>query len=81
MQHKKQDLKNVYLIVAKNIKRYRRLKRLTQKDLARLTGYSYDYIRRLEAPGCIKNFSIQTIYHIACVLDVDIGKLFIDDDI
>ncbi len=81
MQHKKQNLKDVYLTIAKNIKRYRKLKGLTQKDLAQISGYSYQYIRRVEALGCVKNFSIQTIYHIAYALDVDISKLFIDDNI
>lgn len=81
MEHKKQDLINVYLIIAKNIKKYRVLNKMTQQELAEKTGYSYAYIRRVEAPKCIKNFSIQTIYHISCALNIDISKLFDDVDI
>ncbi len=68
-------------MLAKNIRRYRRQNKLTQKQLAIKSGYSYAYIRRLEAPGCIKNFSIQTIYNLAKCLDIDIKQLFETDDI
>ena len=54
---------------------------MTQKELAIKSGYSYAYIRRLEAPGCIKNFSIQTIYNLARCLNIDIKQLFEDDNI
>ena len=49
---------------------------MTQKDLAIKSGYSYAYIRRVEGPKCIKNFSIQTIYRLAASLDIDIKQLF-----
>ena len=81
MDHNNKPTKDVYLIISRNIKKYRKIAQITQQELALKTGYSYAYIRRLEAPKCIKNFSIQTIYHIARALNVDIGKLFIDDDI
>lgn len=68
-------------MLAKNIKKYRRKSKLTQKELALKSGYSYAYIRRLEAPGCIKNFSIQTIYNLAKCLNIDIRQLFEEDDI
>ena len=72
---------NIYLVVAKNIRKYRRLRNMTQEDLAKKTGYSYSYIRRIEAPKCSKNFSIQTIYNISLVLEVPIKYLFDDKDI
>jgi len=72
---------NVYLVVAENIRKYRRLKNMSQKDLANKTGYSYSYIRRIEAPKCSKNFSIQTIYNISVALEVPIKYLFEDDNI
>ena len=68
--------KNIYLIISKNIKKYRKLKNLTQKQLADKSGYSYAYIRRIEGSNCIKNFSIQTIYNIAFALDIDVKNLF-----
>lgn len=49
---------------------------MTQKDLALKSNYSYAYIRRIEGPKCIKNFSIQTIHRLAEALDIDIKQLF-----
>jgi len=72
---------NIYIIVAKNIKKYRKINNMTQKDLAKKTGYSYSYIRRIEAPKCHKNFSIQTIHNISKALNVPIKYLFDNDSI
>ncbi len=77
----KNDLTDIYLIVAKNIKKYRKLAKMTQFELAKKTGYSYGYIRLVEAPKCIKKFSLESIYYIALALDIDIDKLFSSDDI
>ena len=49
---------------------------MTQKKLALKSGYSYAYIRRVEGPKCSKNFSIQTICHLAKTLDIDVKQLF-----
>lgn len=76
MLHRNVKLPDVYLIISKNIKKYRLKKGLTQKDLALKSGYSYAYIRRVEGPKCAKNFSIQTIYRLAKSLDIDIKQLF-----
>ena len=76
MLHRNVKLPDVYLIISKNIKKYRLKKGLTQKDLALKSGYSYAYIRRVEGPKCVKNFSIQTIYRLAKSLDIDIKQLF-----
>ena len=76
MLPKTNRLDNIYIKIAKNIKKYRLLNNMTQEDLASKTGYSYAYIRRLEGPQCIKNFSIQTIYEISKVLNIDIKQLF-----
>ena len=76
MLHRNVKLPDVYLIISKNIKKYRLKKGMTQKDLAIKSGYSYAYIRRVEGPKCVKNFSIQTIYRLAKSLDIDIKQLF-----
>lgn len=81
MQHKTLKNKDIYLVIAKKLKEYRKQKHITQKELAKITGYSYAYIRRIEAPNCSKNFSVLTLYNICSALDIDIGSLFIDDDI
>lgn len=68
--------KDIYVLVAKNIKYYRKKKNITQKVLADLTDFSYEYIRRIEAPNTPKYFSLNTIYIISKSLDIDIQKLF-----
>ena len=71
----------IYELIARNVKHQRKLKGLTQQELAKLTGYSYAYIRRIEGPSCSKNFSIYTIYIICKILDIDISSLFEDNNI
>lgn len=72
--------KNVNEIISKNIKKYRKEKKVTQEQLALDVEKSYDFIRRLEfkkgAIGC----SLDTIYKISVVLDVPLYKFFIDED-
>ena len=70
---------NIYNIVAQNIKKYRIAQNITLKELAKLTGYSYAYLRRIEAPKCPKNFSLLTISIIANALNIDIKYLFNND--
>ena len=67
---------NIYNIVAQNIKKYRIAQNITLKELAKLTGYSYAYLRRIEAPNSKKNFSIDAVSNIANALDIDIELLF-----
>ena len=72
---------NIYFIIAKNIKKYRKQNKLTQQELAKKSGYSYAYIRRIEGPKCSKNFSVLTLYNISLALNIDIKYLFDKDDI
>ena len=81
MLHKLKVKKDIYLIISKNIKKYRKEKNLTQKELAKKCGYSYAYIRRIEGPNCSKNFSILTIYNICEALDIEVSSIFKDNDI
>ena len=67
---------DVYELVAKNIKYYRKSKHMTQAELAEKTEYSHEFIRRIEAPNSRKNFSIDAVSNIADALDIDIELLF-----
>ncbi len=73
--------KDIYLIISNNIKKYRLANKMTQKDLALKSGYSYAYIRRMEGPKCAKTFSISMLQNISLALNIDIKYLFSDDDI
>ena len=68
--------KNVYDIARRNIKKYRKLKGLTQAQLAEKVGLSHDFIRQIESTKVAKNFSLQTIYDISIALDIFIGEFF-----
>lgn len=63
----------IYEQIAKNIKYYRKLKGLTQDEVAELTGYSPEYIRRIEPPnGKKKSFTLEAVYVISLALGVPI---------
>ena len=81
MQHKLLNNKDIYKIIARNLKKRRKEMNLTQKELSELTGYSYAYIRRIEGPNCSKNFSVLTLYNLCIALDIDIGSIFEDKNI
>ena len=76
MKRKKDKNYDVYEIVAKNIKYYRKIKKMTQAELAEKTEYSHEFIRRIEAPNSKKNFSLDAVNNIAEALDIDIELLF-----
>ena len=66
MRRKGAERDSIYMVVAKNIKYYRKSRNMTQAQLAEKTEYSHEFIRRIEAPNSRKNFS----------LDIDIELLF-----
>jgi len=65
----------IYIIISQNIKYYRKKLKLTQLQLAEISNYSHEYIRRIEAPNTEKYFSIGTIYTLANALNISISKL------
>ena len=71
------DIKKV---VASNIRKYRKLRGLTQEQLALYTDLSYDFIRRIETSGGKSGFSVMTIYKIATVLEISMDNLFEDTE-
>lgn len=69
--------KDIYYLVGQNIKKQRKLKGLTQLQLANKTFYSYEFIRKIESKSACRNtFSLATLYKIALALEVDIRVLF-----
>ena len=78
----KPDRKNeeyIYKIVSKNIKKYRKLKGLTQEGLADLIPYSYSTVISIEG-NYRNNFSLAVVNSIANALDIEVYLLFIDED-
>ena len=69
--------KDIYYLVGQNIKKQRKLKGLTQLELANKTFYSYEFIRKVESKSACRNtFSLDTVSKIASALDIDIRLLF-----
>lgn len=67
---------NIYEQIAQNIKKYRKEAGITQAVLAEKVGVSHEFIRRIESKKGLKTFSIDTIWKISLVLNVEPGKLF-----
>ena len=75
--------KDIYYLVGQNIKKQRKLKGMTQLQLANKTFFSYEFIRKIESKSACRNtFSLDTISKIALVLNIDIRLLFepLDDN-
>lgn len=58
-----------------NISFYRKRKGLTQEELAEKTGISRSHLSAIEAPNIVKAFSIELLFDIANVLEVEAYKL------
>ena len=71
----------IYDVVARNIKKYRMIAGITQAQLAESVGLSHEFIRRIESKKGRKSFTIDTVYKIAIVLNVPVGKFFDIDPI
>lgn len=72
------DYTNIYNIIGKNIKKYRKLKGWTQRDLAEKLLLSDSFIGKLESVTH-QTISIDTLAQIADVLGVKIQRFFDED--
>lgn len=64
------------LIVRKNIKKYRLMRKYTLQELADLTGLTHGYVRDLECLSIDKTTLLETIGKFADALEIDIRQLF-----
>ena len=64
-----------YKNIGKKIAYYRKQKGLSQEQLANQVGISYSYIIQIEAPNVVKKMSLEVLFDIAKVLEVDIKDL------
>ena len=64
------EYKGILLDIGLNIGFYRRKAKMTQEDLAEVTGYSEGYISQLEAPNLPYCPSIRSLFTIAKALGV-----------
>lgn len=66
---------NIYNIIGQNIKKYRKQKGLTQRQLADLNFLSDSFIAKLESTT-YQTISIDTLEKIATSLNIEISKFF-----
>ncbi len=68
--------KNIYDTVRRNIRRYRRMKKMTQQDLADASFLSHGYIREIESTNMGATFSLDAVEKIANGLGIEVKYLF-----
>ena len=67
---------NIYDTVRKNIRKYRKLKVMTQQDLADAAELSHGYIREIESLNMGITFSLDAVEKIANALEIKFYLLF-----
>lgn len=72
------DENYIYEVVSKNIKYMRKLRGLTQEQLAEKINYSTQFISNIESKN-FQTFSLGTVWRIALILDIDMDTLFKED--
>lgn len=68
--------KNIISVVAKNVRKYRKLDGITQEQLAIDIGVSNDFLRRFESTSGKEGMSLYTLYKISIVLNTSMDKFF-----
>ena len=59
-----------------NIAHYRRLRKMTQEELADAVGMSRAFLGHIEAPNMVVSFSLYTVFDIARALIIEPKLLF-----
>ena len=66
---------NIYDIIRRNIRKYRKEKGLTSAQLAEMVDLTHDFIRQIESEKTAYNFSVDTFYKISVALGVSLDDL------
>ncbi len=69
---------NIIEVVARNVRKYRKIAGITQEQLALDIGVSNDFLRRFETTFGREGMSLNTLYKISVVLNVSMEKFFIE---
>lgn len=72
----KKDENYVYYLVGQNLKKQRKLKKLSIAKFAMLCNYSEGFIMNIESPNYNQTFSLGTVWTFANALNIDIRELF-----
>ena len=74
------EFKEDYIKIGLKISYYRKLKSLTQEELAEILNCAVSFIGQIEAPNIYKSISLDTLFKIAKALDVPAYKLLYFDN-
>lgn len=66
----------LYLLIGKNIKKFRMKKGYSLKDLSLMTNISIDDLQTIEDTGVSGNISFNTLNLVASSLDIKLVELF-----
>ena len=67
---------DIYFLVGQNIKKQRKLKKMTQIELAEKIGISRTHMSNIEAPNMVTPVSLEVIFDICDVLNISPEVLF-----
>lgn len=70
------DLNEQYSLFARNIRRNRKRKNLTQEQLAEKCDISLSYLKQIENVNKYKNVTLTVMLTLAKALDTDVSSLF-----
>ena len=76
----KVEFRDNYIKIGLKISYYRKLKLMTQEQLAEKLGCGVSFIGQIEAPGIYKAISLDTLFKIANALDVPPYKFLYFED-
>lgn len=72
----REEYKDYYKKLGRKISYYRKLRNFTQESLAEAIRKSSTFISHVEAPNIYKAISLDTLFDIACILDIPAYKYF-----
>ncbi len=70
---------NIYDTIRKNIRKYRKERKITSAELAEMVGLSHEFIRQIQSDKAAYNFSVETLYKISVALNVSLDDLIKKD--
>ncbi len=72
--------KDEFIRIGLKISYYRKLKCMTQEELADKMGCDTSFIGHIEAPNMYKAISLETLFRVADALEIPAYKFLVPDD-
>lgn len=79
MQFDRNDENYVYTLIGKNVRKCRKLRGMTQAELANKANYSKQFISNIEN-NVHQTFSLGTVWRLSLVLNVEFYKLCMEEN-